>query len=369
MLPSLGWWRCENPCAARSNPATDTVKVDSSLISTADQQDANSAGRIRIEDVLAPQAGMPAGKGVTQLTDISLEYPYEDLCDATDGFSMERRLGAGAAGAVYRGCLRSGTDVAVKVLVDRGGLEGFEDEIRVLSRFRHPNLVTLFGWGHHQNEKYLIYELLEGGDVNDALSNCRDRDVPFTWSARLRVASDAASGLLHMVSSQPIVFHRDIKPANIMLTKDGSAKMADFGLAGVVLEQGAKHLITTNISGTPGYTCPEYMQTGRVSESSEVYAFGTLLLELLVNQPPALMGPKGDLIYPLLQIVQPAKPGSYDRLVAALDPKARWPLSVAEQMGDVALACVDMAPTRRPSYANITHSLRRICGSGAAGGS
>lgn len=302
-----------------------------------------------------------AAKGwIGQLTEISLEYPYEDLLKATDGFSAELRLGAGAAGAVYRGILQGGTEVAIKVLFNRGGLEGFEDEVRVLSRFRHPNLVTLFGWGHHGDEKYLVYELLEGGDVDDSLKKCRERDVPFMWPARLRVALTAASGLSHMVNSQPMAFHRDIKPANIMLDADGSAKMADFGLAGVVHAEGKRHLVTTNISGTPGYTCPAYMQTGRVSEHSEVYSFGTVLLELMMNQPPCLVGPQGDVIYPILQVVQPAAPGAHARLLGALDPRARWPRGLAEELGDLALACTDMVPDRRPPFASIVRSLRRL---------
>lgn len=297
-----------------------------------------------------------------QLTDISLEYDYKDLHDATGGFSKECHLGAGAAGAVYKGTLRSGTEVAIKVLLVNGGLNGFEDEVRVLSRFRHPNLVTLLGWGQsiNEKEKYLIYELLEGGDVSHKLDKSRDGRVPWPWPQRLRVALDSACGLSHMMNSTPKAFHRDIKPANILLDASGGAKMADFGLAGTIRDN-TKQLMVENISGTPGYTCPEYIQTGRVSEQSEVYSFGTVLLELLVNQPPALAGPQGDIIYPLLQIVQPAAPGAHARILQHLDRFAGWlPGTVLDQFAELALSCVDMVPDRRPPFENVVLVMRRL---------
>lgn len=100
-----------------------------------------------------------------QLNDLALEYGAAELAAATNGFSSRNQLGSGAAGAVYRGCLRGGTEVAVKVL-SGGGNTGFEEEVRVLSRFRHPNVVTLLGWGVADKERYLVYELLTGGDVS-----------------------------------------------------------------------------------------------------------------------------------------------------------------------------------------------------------
>merc|ERR1712232_1474114 len=103
------------------------------------------------------------------LSGIALEYSYEDLRNGTQNFSESRRLGKGAAGAVYKGVLRGGTEVAVKVLENNAEVLGFEDEVRVLSRFRHPNLVTLLGWGQHENDRYLVYELLPGGDVEKKL--------------------------------------------------------------------------------------------------------------------------------------------------------------------------------------------------------
>jgi len=304
-----------------------------------------------------------------QLADVALEYPREDLVAATDNFAKERCLGAGGAGAVYRGKLRGGTDVAVKVLADRGGLEGFEDEVRALSKFRHPNLVTLFGWGQHGSEKYILYELLPGGDLQGRLRGRKEGAPPFTWQDRLRVALGAASGLAHMASGQPKVFHRDIKPPNILLDADGTAKMADFGLAAAAQEaDGEHHLSVEHISGTPGYTCPTYVLTRRVTEQSEAYSFGIVLLELLVNQPPALVTNKGDMLFPLLEAVKPAAAGAHPRLLAGLDASAGWPSPLVEELADWALACVDLVPARRPGFEAIAQGLRALSRNAANGG-
>jgi serine/threonine protein kinase len=251
--------------------------------------------------------------------------------------------------------------VAVKELADRGGLEGFEDEVRVLSRCNHPNLVTLLGWGQNSGKKYLVYELLPDGDLNNKLLKCKAGKVQFAWHQRLRVALSAASGLAHMVGGQPRTFHRDIKAANILLDADGSAKMADFGLASVI-QQGRDHLAVESICGTPGYACPTYLRTGHVTEQSEVYSFGIVLLELLVNQRPALVSqPEGDLVFPLLQALQPQVPGCHARVMDRLDPSgAPWPRRLAEEIGDLALACVDLVPERRPGFDGILRSLHRL---------
>mmetsp|Transcript_840 Transcript_840/g.2112 ORF Transcript_840/g.2112 Transcript_840/m.2112 type:complete len:423 (+) Transcript_840:111-1379(+) len=298
------------------------------------------------------------------LKDISLEYEYSDLAIATGNFSKSSLLGSGAAGTVYRGATGGGTEVAIKVLVDQGGLEGFEEEVRLLSKIRHPNVVTLFGWGRQGRNRYLVYELLPGGDVENKLRKCKEEKSPFPWDQRLRVALDSARGLSHMVNLALTVFHRDIKPANILLDSDGTAKIADFGLAGTVGDIDDAHMSVGNISGTPGYACPHYIQTGHVSEKSEIYSFGMVLLELLLNQPPALSSPEGDLIYPLLQAVQPAAPGAHSRLLAQLDRRANWPSAVAEELADLTLALIDVVQDRRPTFEHTTLELQRLttCG-------
>ncbi|CAE7280020.1 CCR2, partial [Symbiodinium pilosum] len=134
--------------------------------------------------------------------------------------------------------LKDGSQVAVKAIDlaavvgagDNPEDAGFDEEVMMLSKFRHPNLVTLLGWGSHGSSRYLVYELLSGGDLFRRLHKSRSQTpTPFPWHERLSVCLDAATGLSHMHNSTPKAFHRDIKSANILLDRHGTAKMADFG--------------------------------------------------------------------------------------------------------------------------------------------
>ncbi|CAK0879678.1 unnamed protein product, partial [Prorocentrum cordatum] len=152
--------------------------------------------------------------------------------------------------------------------------------------FRHPNLVTLLGWGSHQAQRYLVYELLSGGDAFQRLqkSIAPGSTHFFMWHERLSVYLDSALGLSHMHNHKPKAFHRDIKSANILLDKHGTAKMADFGLSCTCDKPGGDNLHKTvkAISGTPGYACPIYAKTGKVTEGSEPIAlFSGLWLAVL----------------------------------------------------------------------------------------
>eukprot|EP00929_Paragymnodinium_shiwhaense_P039880 TRINITY_DN20887_c0_g1_i1.p1 TRINITY_DN20887_c0_g1~~TRINITY_DN20887_c0_g1_i1.p1 ORF type:complete len:744 (+),score=149.48 TRINITY_DN20887_c0_g1_i1:93-2324(+) len=303
------------------------------------------------------------GSVSVQLRNICLEYPYAQLEAATNGFHISRRLGGGSAGSVYLGEMPDGSEVAVKV-IDLAALgadaavAGFEEEIAVLSKFRHPNLVVLMGWARHGTRRFLIYEYLGGGDVQRRLNQSKSGKQLFPWHERLAAARDSATGLAHLHNATPHAFHRDIKTANILLGPAG-AKMADFGLSCVAKTRVDKHAQCQYPSGTPGYTCPIYIQTGKVTEGSEVYSFGTVLLELLLNQLPA--GMKGKLIvYPIQEAIRPDLPGAAQRCLAAVDRSAAWPAGLAAEMAQLALACTERDEARRPTFNAVCRSLRGL---------
>jgi len=242
----------------------------------------------------AAPASFAGGIGAfSHLRSICLEFPYEKLAAATGGFHPSRLLGCGNAGSVYRAEMADGSPAAVKVIDlakhNDAAITGFEDEITILSKFRHPNLVVLMGWSQRDTRRFLVYEFLGGGDVSQRLEKAKmPGGHPFPWQERLAVALDAATGLSYLHNATPRAFHRDIKSANILMSRAG-AKMADFGISCVTKQipgPGTADLAMRckTTCGTPGYACPTYIQTGVITEGSEVYSFGIVLLELLLNR-------------------------------------------------------------------------------------
>lgn len=209
------------------------------------------------------------------------------------------------------------------------------------------------GFAVNGAQRLLVYEYLAGGDVSRRLQKCARDNAPFTFLQRLSVALDAACGLSHLHNANPKVFHRDIKTANILLDRNGGAKMADFGLA--CLSRSSEHKVK-QASGTIGYACPYYIQRGVVTEGSEVYSFGMVMIELLCNAPPACSGPNpGEILY-LVNHLQ----GSVSRCVGMADPKANWPPAIATKLAELAMSCVSMNEQARPKFVQIVKQIRGL---------
>eukprot|EP00931_Biecheleriopsis_adriatica_P100936 TRINITY_DN7616_c0_g1_i1.p1 TRINITY_DN7616_c0_g1~~TRINITY_DN7616_c0_g1_i1.p1 ORF type:complete len:1152 (+),score=149.59 TRINITY_DN7616_c0_g1_i1:139-3594(+) len=290
------------------------------------------------------------------LNDICLEYTYEELKQATRNFDdNSMKLGCGSYGGVYKGVLRDGTEVAIKVL-DVPNESGFEEEVKVLSKFRHPHLVILMGFARHGAQRLLVYEMLSGGDVHRRLQKSCHEDVAFPWQERASIALDAACGLSHLHHASPKVFHRDIKSPNILLDKNGTAKMADFGLA--CLSHTAAHRVK-RASGTVGYACPLYVRRGVVTEGSEVYSFGMVLLELLTARPPAYMSPPNGANSQIQYLANHIN-GDIRVAMKLVDQKANWPPPAARAVAELALSCIGMQEESRPNFREIVQSVRAI---------
>lgn len=294
------------------------------------------------------------GAGYTDsgLNQISLEYTYGELQEATQNFDASRKLGSGSYGGVFRGILKDGTEVAIKAL-DLPEEAGFEEEVKVLSKFRHPNLVILMGFARHVTQRLLVYEHLAGGDVHKRLQRSCVENIAFTYQQRVAVALDAACGLSHLHHATPKVFHRDIKSPNILLDKNGTAKMADFGLA--CLSHASAHKVK-QASGTVGYACPLYVQRGVVTQGSEVYSFGMVLLELLTASPPAYLGRQPGQIQYLAHHIN----GDIRVALSMVDSKANWPAATARAIAELAMRCTQGQEQQRPGFLDIVRILRSL---------
>ncbi|KAL1353344.1 L-type lectin-domain containing receptor kinase IX.1-like [Arachis ipaensis] len=206
-------------------------------------------------------------------------FEYKELAQATNEFSNDRKLGSGGSSQVYKGFLsHSGRAVAVKrIFADiQGGEKIFINEVKIISRLIHRNLVQFIGWCHNKQEFFLVFEYMPNGSLDTHLFGNR-RALP--WDARYKIALGVATALHYLhEDAEQCVLHRDIKSANILLDTDFSTKLCDFGMAKLV----DPRLKTqrTGVVGTYGYLAPEYLNGGRASKESDIYSFGIVALEI-----------------------------------------------------------------------------------------
>ncbi|XP_041016526.1 L-type lectin-domain containing receptor kinase IX.1-like [Juglans microcarpa x Juglans regia] len=208
------------------------------------------------------------------------KFSYLELLAATNGFAKDRKLGQGGSGQVYKGTLSDlGRPVAVKrILTESEHSQSlFINEVKIISRLIHRNLVQFIGWCHEQGEFLLVYEHMTNGSLDHHLYG---KGEALPWNARYKIVSGLASALhyLHEEAEQYCVLHRDIKSANILLDTDFSTKLGDFGVAKLVDPRLTPR--RSRVVGTYGYLAPEYANEGRASKESDMFSFGVVALEI-----------------------------------------------------------------------------------------
>ncbi|KAF9588059.1 hypothetical protein IFM89_007300 [Coptis chinensis] len=215
----------------------------------------------------------------------SLQFDLNMIRTATNDFSDANKLGEGGFGAVYKGELLDGQEIAVKRLSKnsgQGSLE-FKNEVVLLHKLQHRNLVRLLGFCLAGEEKVLIYEYVPNRSL-DKYIFVPARKADLDWEMRYKIIGGIARGLLYLHEDSRLrIIHRDLKAGNILLDEEMNAKISDFGMAklfGVDQTQGN----TSRIAGTFGYMAPEYALHGLFSVKSDVFSFGVLLLEIVSAQ-------------------------------------------------------------------------------------
>lgn len=211
-------------------------------------------------------------------------YSYNELKSATNGFSAANKVGEGGFGTVYKGRLRDGRRIAVKVLsIEIESMRGereFIAELTSLSNIRHENLVELKGCYVDGSDRYLVYDYMENNSLAHVLLGVREKKMRLSWQARKEILIGVAQGLAYLHEEvDPHIVHRDIKSSNILLDHNFVPKVADFGLA-KLLRENLSH-VSTRVAGTIGYLAPEYAVSGHLTRKSDVYSFGVLLLEIV----------------------------------------------------------------------------------------
>ncbi|KAL5659097.1 hypothetical protein ACJX0J_032260, partial [Zea mays] len=209
-------------------------------------------------------------------------YDFAELAAATGGFSDENLLGRGGFGPVYKGKLPDGAEIAVKRLAAHSGqgLEEFKNEIQLIAKLQHTNLVRLVGCCVQEEEKLLVYEYMPNRSLNCFIFD-QQRGPLLDWEKRRRIIEGVAQGLLYLHKHSRVrIIHRDLKASNILLDKDLNPKISDFGMARI-FGSNMTEANTNRVVGTYGYMAPEYASEGIFSVKSDVYSFGVLLLEIV----------------------------------------------------------------------------------------
>lgn len=209
-----------------------------------------------------------------------------ELERATDGFSQRNMIGQGSYGIVYKGTLADGTAVAIKKVLDTDtkGDDDFSNEVEIISKIRHRNLLSLRGCcvtsdDYDGKRRYLVYDYMPNGSLGDHLGGT-EGSHRLTWPQRKNIIFDIGRGLAYLhYGIKPSIYHRDVKPTNILLDSEMRARLGDFGLA-KQNNEGQSHL-TTRVAGTHGYLAPEYALYGQLTEKSDVYSFGIVILEIM----------------------------------------------------------------------------------------
>ncbi|CAM8895103.1 unnamed protein product [Rhodiola kirilowii] len=230
---------------------------------------------------ISPPKGNPEIDEELSFVQVKL-YSYKELIKATEDFSPVNKIGEGGFGSVYKGRLRDGKVAAIKVLASESkqGVKEFLTEINVISDIKHDNLVTLYGCCVEESHRILLYKYYDNNSLSQTLLGDDHGSIDFNWQTRVNIAVGIARGLAYLHDEvRPYIVHRDIKASNILLDKDLTAVISDFGLAKLVPSD-MTH-VSTRVAGTIGYLAPEYAIRGQLTRKADIYSFGVLLLEIV----------------------------------------------------------------------------------------
>ncbi|KAF8090843.1 hypothetical protein N665_0463s0002 [Sinapis alba] len=216
-----------------------------------------------------------------------LQLDFETIRVATNNFSPGNQLGEGGFGAVYKGVLDSGEEVAVKRLsLESGqGDHEFINEVSLVAKLQHRNLVRLLGFCLDGQERLLIYEFFKNTSLDNYIFDSNRRTI-LEWETRYQIIVGVARGLLYLhEDSRFKIVHRDVKASNVLLDDAMYPKIADFGMAKLFdTDQPSQTGFTNRVAGTYGYMAPEYAMNGQFSVKTDVYSFGVLVLEIITGK-------------------------------------------------------------------------------------
>ncbi|EFH48956.1 predicted protein [Arabidopsis lyrata subsp. lyrata] len=277
-----------------------------------------------------------------------LRFDIGMILMATNDFSSENTLGQGGFGTVYKGKLLNGQEIAVKRLTKgsgQGDIE-FKNEVSLLTRLQHRNLVKLLGFCNDGDEQILVYEFVPNSSLDHFIFDEEKRSL-LTWEMRCRIIEGIARGLLYLhEDSQLKIIHRDLKASNILLDAEMNPKVSDFGTARL-FDSDETRAETKRIAGTRGYMAPEYLNHGQISAKSDVYSFGVMLLEMINGERNNSFEGEGLAAFAWKRWVE-GKPE------IVIDPfLIENPRNEIIKLIQIGLLCVQENPTKRPTMSSV----------------
>ncbi|KAF3665402.1 putative protein IQ-DOMAIN 1-like [Capsicum annuum] len=306
--------------------------------------------------------GLPENKkGTLEAEQLMLKtFQLEQLQKATNNFCQDCLVGSGAFGNVYRGTFDGEGTLAIKKAHTESytSTEDFENEIRLVSKVKHKNLVSLVGFcqgAGSKGAKILVYEYVPNGSLLDYIMGRGGRSL--TWRQRVRLAIGAAKGIAHLHEGiKPSIIHRDIKPSNILVGEKFEAKVSDFGLvkSGPIGDQ--SH-VSSQIKGTPGYLDPAYCSSLQLTPFTDVYSYGVILLQLVAARP-VVQKTRGHPSYHIIDWARPSlERGSIDEIIDANLLMEECNMEMMLKMGQLGLKCVAKVPKERPTMTKVWQEL------------
>ncbi|KAI3453591.1 hypothetical protein Pfo_010254 [Paulownia fortunei] len=289
-----------------------------------------------------------------------IRYSYSDIKKMTRGF--REKLGEGGYGSVYKGKLRSGHDVAVKVLGKaRANGQDFINEVATIGRIHHVNVVKLVGYCAERSKRALVYDFMPNGSLEKYIFS-QQRTYSLSWERKYEIAVGVARGIEYLHRGCDIqILHFDIKPHNILLDVNFTPKISDFGLAKFYSTENTTVTLTA-ARGTIGYVAPELINRsiGGVSYKADVYSFGMLLMEMV--------GLKRDMVADDDKSSQYFPYWIYDRFNKGKDIETgnadendddddEYARKMTRKMTIVGLWCIQMNPIDRPSMGEVVKML------------
>ncbi|CAA2997656.1 L-type lectin-domain containing receptor kinase S.4-like isoform X1 [Olea europaea var. sylvestris] len=284
-------------------------------------------------------------------------YSYRELKKATGGFKDEELIGLGGFGRVYKGTLpNTNAKVAVKQINNgsKRGMREFISEIETIGRLRHRNLVQLLGWCRRRDDLFLVYDFMSNGSLDKYIFD--EPKLILSWEQRFKIIKGVASGLLYLHEEwEQTVIHRDIKAGNVLLDSELNGRLGDFGLA-KLYEHGTDPS-TTKVVGTLGYLAPELTKTGKPTTSSDVFAFGALLLEIVCGRKPIEVKALPEELILVDWVWEKWQEGS---ILEVVDTRLRGEYDEGEvvMVLKLGLMCSNNAPAKRPNMRQVVSFLK-----------